>query len=180
MTLHHQAPQRVACFRRRRKHGDARRVTPCYPGHEGMTTACAASRRVRGLRYGAPVLLAVVLATVAGCSQVTWRVGLGPALKPAERENRLVLVYYWQAFNKDCQRMDRTVFRDKDVAAQIKTMIPVKLDATLERGWGDELGLRGVPSFLVISPSGEYLRRGAGLMDVDQFLAFLVVAKLST
>lgn len=130
-------------------------------------------------RTGVLSFLLVVLPLCSACDQVHWRVSLDQALKKGERENRLVLVYYWQAFDKDCRRMDAEVFGTEEVLDQIKEMIPVKLDATISRTRGEQLGLREVPSFLVIGPSGEFLRRSSGVMDVDQFLAFLVVARLS-
>ena len=124
-------------------------------------------------------VLLVTLAVCSGCNQVHWRAGLDQALKEGERENRLVLVYYWRAFDKDCQRMDAEVFRTEEVLDQVNEMIPVKLDATFSRTRGEQLGLREAPSFIVIAPNGEFLRRSSGVMDVDQFLAFLVVARLS-
>ena len=123
--------------------------------------------------------LAGVIAFCGGCSGVHWRLGLDAAVSKAAREDRLVLVYYWQPFNADCGRMDRTVFRSEEVLAQMQGMIPVKLDATFHGKRGEQLGLREVPSFLVVGPDGAILRRGRGVMDVDQFLAFLVMAGLS-
>ncbi len=108
-----------------------------------------------------------------------WRLGPVLPMKEAAREGRAVLVYYWQPFNNDCRQMDRTVFRSKEVLAQMRGIIPVRLDATFNRKQGERLGLRTVPSFLVLGPGGEVLRGRSGIMDVDQFLAFLTVAKLS-
>ncbi len=108
-----------------------------------------------------------------------WRMSLDHTMKAAARQSRLVLVSYWQPFNKDCSRMDRTVFRSDDVLEQMKNMLSVRMDATFQKKRGAELGFREAPSFMVISPYGEILRRGNGPMDIDQFLAFLVMAKLN-
>ncbi len=130
-------------------------------------------------RLHAGLILACAIALCGGCSRVYWRLGLDRAMDVAASEDRLVLVYYARAFNEDCERMDRTVFRSNEVLTQMKDMIPVRLDATFEKKRAAQLGLREVPSFLVIAPNGEALRRGSGPMDVDQFLAFLVMAKLN-
>jgi len=125
-------------------------------------------------------LVLVFAATLCGgCSRVPWRLGLDGPMRVAADEGRLALVYYWQPFNGDCQQMDRTVFRSDEVLAQMKGMMPIKLDASFHRKRAEQLGLLKVPSFLVLSPHGEPVRRRAGPMDVDQFLAFLVMAKLS-
>ncbi|MFH0983328.1 MAG: thioredoxin family protein [Planctomycetota bacterium] len=119
------------------------------------------------------------LAMGGGCSRVPWRLSLDGALKTAVQEDRLVLVYYWRPFNRDCDQMERTVFRSDEVLAQVREMIPVRLDATFARKRGEQLGLRQVPGFVVLAPNGEPLRRRSGPMDMDQFLAFLVMARLS-
>lgn len=130
-------------------------------------------------RLHAGLVLACAIPLCGGCSRVSWRLGLDRAMDVAAREDRLVLVYYAHAFNEDCERMDRTVFRSNDVLTQMRDMIPVRLDATFEKKRAAQLGLRDVPSFVVIAPNGEVLRQGSGPMDVDQFLAFLVMAKLN-
>ena len=130
-------------------------------------------------RQRAVSIFAGTIALCGGCSGVHWHFSLDCAMDQAAREDRLVLVYYWQPFNPDCGRMDRTVFRTDEVLAQIRGVIPVRLDATLHRKRGEQLGLREVPSFLVMTPQGELLRRRSGAMGVDRFLAFLAVAKLN-
>ena len=125
------------------------------------------------------LLLVILLPVCSGCGGINWRLGLEQQMKTAARDGRLVLVYHHEAFNDQCERMERTVFRSPEIVRQTKDMIPVRLDAKFNRKQAARVGLRRVPSFAVLSPSGEILRRGDGPMDVDQFLAFLVVARLS-
>ena len=124
------------------------------------------------------LILAGVVSFCGGCSRVRWRLGLDGALRQAAREHRLVLVYYWKPFNADCRLMNRTVLRADEILAQMEGMILVKLDATFHKKQGERLGLREVPSFVVIAPNGRVLRRRSGVMGVDAFLAFLVLARL--
>lgn len=125
------------------------------------------------------LILAGVVSFCGGCSRVHWRLGLDGALRQAAREHRLVLVYYWKPFNADCGLMNRTVFQSDRILPHMEGMILVKLDATFHKKRGERLGLREVPSFVVIAPNGRVLRRRSGVMGVDAFLAFLVVARLS-
>ncbi|MCP4589708.1 MAG: hypothetical protein GY842_03095 [bacterium] len=125
------------------------------------------------------VTLASLLATTAGCSRVVWQPALQDPARVAQREGKLVLVYHWQALNEDCARMDRTVFRTREVCEQLKGIVPIRLDATLQRRQAEELGLSVVPAFVVISPTGEIVRYGHGPMDADRFIAFVVMARLS-
>ena len=131
------------------------------------------------IRFMIVLILAGTVGLCAGCSRVTWRMELDRSLSEAAEDGRLVLVYYWKPFNSDCGRMDRTVFHSKEIAAQMKGIIPVRLDATFHSKLGEQLGMRRIPSFVVIGPKGEVIRRRSGPMDEDQFMAFLVMAKLT-
>ena len=120
-----------------------------------------------------------LLAGVTGCSRIPWRFGPELPLKESARTGRPLLVYFFKAFDSDCEQMDHTVFTAKEVQTQVREMIPVRLDAAWSRKQMEQLGVREVPAFVVVSPRGAVLRRNTGPMDIDKFLAFLVVAKLS-
>ncbi|MHC4093784.1 MAG: hypothetical protein ACYSVY_26515, partial [Planctomycetota bacterium] len=70
---------------------------------------------------------ALLLVGVGGCSDIIWRGDLGGAQRQAAKDGRLVLVYYGSAFNQDCARMDRTVFRSREVIDTMAGTIPVRL-----------------------------------------------------
>jgi hypothetical protein len=124
-------------------------------------------------------VIGLSLAASGGCGRVIWRPDLQRATQEAGRDGRMVLVYLWEAFNPACAELDRTLFRSEEVLVQMRDMIPVRLDAALQRKEARQLGLTAPPSFAVISPDGELLRRTGQPKDVDQFLAFLVLARLS-
>lgn len=91
----------------------------------------------------------------------------------------MVVVWYWLPMNADCDQMERTVFGSEEVRKEMEGVIPVRLHAHFSRRWAQQNGVTEVPTFLAIGPEGQVLRKRAGLMDADQFLAFLSVARLS-
>jgi hypothetical protein len=91
----------------------------------------------------------------------------------------MVVVWYWKPFNRECDLMDRTVFRSEDVLKQMEGVIPVRLHATFSKRWAQQHELTEVPSFVAFGPQGQVLRKRGGPMDADQFLAFLSLARLS-
>lgn len=125
-------------------------------------------------------LLATLAAPLcAGCAQVVWRGDLRGSLNRAAEDGRMVVVWYWRPMNRDCDQMARTVFRTEEVVKQMQGTIPVRLHADFSRKWAAEHGVSEVPTFLAYAPDGRILRRRDGVMDADQFLAFLAVARLS-
>ena len=121
----------------------------------------------------------LLLASSVACNTVRWRANLRGAFREAAEDGRMVVVWYWQPLNNDCRTMDRTVFRTEEVLKQMQTTVPVRLHADFSKKWAAENGIAQVPSFIAYTPEGKFLRRREGIMDADQFLAFLAVARLS-
>jgi hypothetical protein len=133
----------------------------------------------RILHSSHPFLPVALICCVSGCSGITWRTDVHAALDKAKQEGRMVVVWYWKPFNKECDQMSRTVFKSEDVIKDMQPTIPVRLHARFSRKWGEQHGVNEVPSFLAIGPDGQVLRKRVGVMDTHQFLAFLSLARLS-
>ena len=127
-------------------------------------------------RYSLPtVTLAMILAAHCGCSEVIWR---GDQRKAAG-DGRLVLVYYGTPLDSACARMDRTVFRTREVIDTLAGTIPVRLAPAFHRRWARDLGIRRVPSFVIYGPDGQVINIRQGPMDEAQFRAFVISGKLN-
>jgi len=136
----------------------------------------AHTRAGQGVRLG---LGCLVLASVSGCSDIAWQPSLSAAQQQAARDGRVVLVYYWSLFNRDCKDMDRTVFRNQDVIETLAGTLPVRLDPTFHRSWARRSGVRRIPAFAVYGPDGQLLNLREGPLNEGQFRAFVISAKLS-
>jgi len=145
-----------------------------------ILVAAASARRSAGLigRVAALSLAWIALGT-AGCNQILWRADLSGALRQARSDGRLVLVYYWSPFNRDCQKMDNGVFRSGDVIQTMAGTIPVRLWSDFCASWARQVGVSKVPSFVIYRSDGQIVRLREGTMDEGRFRGFVVSGKLS-
>ncbi len=138
--------------------------------------------RARILRSFAGVVTLTMPVLLSGCGgKIVWRPDLGGAMDLAAREDRIVIVAYWSTFNRDCMKMDQTVFRSDRVVEVMAGTVPVRLDAAFSQNqaWAREVGVGRIPSFVAYGPTGALLRRHEGYLEEAAFRAFVVAARLS-
>jgi protein disulfide-isomerase len=96
----------------------------------------------------------------------------------AKRENRPVLLYWGAEWCPFCHTMKSTVFPRPDFIAKSHLFLPVYLDGDDEgaQKWGEEFGIQGYPTLIVLdAEKHEIIRLGAG-RDVAQYAAILDLA----
>jgi protein disulfide-isomerase len=142
----------------------------------------------------APVWALGLLLLVAGCHKsqplhaqhaphephdIAWFDGsLEGAFIVAKRENRPVLLYWGAEWCPFCHTLKSTVFPRADFIAKSHLFLPVYLDGDDEgaQKWGEQFGIQGYPTLLVLDAEGhEIIRVGAG-RDVSQYAAILDLA----
>ena len=143
------------------------------------------------LRRAAATLLALVLAGGAGCSRRagpaapeggTTKVAfaalsLEKALDRARAENRLVMVDVYTDWCGWCKKLDSDTYADVRVAAALEELISIRVNA--ESG-GEKVAarysVRGFPTVLFLSGSGDVVRKIEGYVGADEMLR--IVASL--
>ncbi len=96
----------------------------------------------------------------------------------AKRENRPVLLYWGAEWCPFCHTLKSKVFSRPDFIAKTKLFLPVYLDGDDEgaQKWGEQFGIQGYPTLIVLDADGhELIRLGAG-RDVSQYAAALDLA----
>ena len=92
-------------------------------------------------------------------------------LKEASATNKKVLVDVYTDWCGWCKKLDRDVYSDTRVAAALKDVIPVKVNA--EKGGEDvarRYNVEGFPTILFVNASGEVVKRIDGYVDADDML----------
>lgn len=97
--------------------------------------------------------------------------GLAPwraALDHARNEGKPVFIDFWATWCKNCEAMDVSTFRDKEVRARLKEFIVVKCQAEdlgnpATHALLDRFGIRGLPTYLVLRMGREPERGMSGL-----------------
>jgi protein disulfide-isomerase len=96
----------------------------------------------------------------------------------AKRENRPVLLYWGAEWCPFCHTLKSKVFSRPDFIAKSHLFLPVYLDGDDDgaQKWGEQFGIQGYPTLIVLDPERrEILRLGAG-RDVAQYAALLDMA----
>jgi protein disulfide-isomerase len=110
---------------------------------------------------------------------IAWFDGsLGGAFIVAKRENRPVLLYWGAEWCPFCHTLKSKVFSRPDFIAKSHLFLPVYLDGDDEgaQKWGEQFGIQGYPTLIVLDPDRhEIMRLGAG-RDVAQYAALLDTA----
>jgi thiol-disulfide isomerase/thioredoxin len=110
---------------------------------------------------------------------IAWFDGsLEGAFTVAKRENRPILLYWGAEWCPFCHTLKSTVFPRPDFIAKSHLFLPVYLDGDDDAAqkWGEQFGIQGYPTLIVLDAEGhEIIRVGAG-RDVAQYAAILDLA----
>ena len=101
------------------------------------------------------------------------------ALARARAERKVVMLDVYTDWCGWCKKLDRETYGDVRVAAALKNVISIRVNA--EKG-GESVaakyGVRGFPTVLFLSASGDVVRKVEGYVDADEMLR--IVASLRT
>jgi thiol:disulfide interchange protein len=135
------------------------------------------------MRVRDKVAVLLVALTLAACgragssvggrstSAVPWEKDLAAALKRAGSENKVVMVDFYTDWCKWCDVMDQKTFSDAAVLAELRRVIPVKLDAEREgRDAARRYRVQGFPTILFLDAEGREVGRIPGFVPAEPFL----------
>jgi len=107
-----------------------------------------------------------------GSVRVEWETDFPDAIKRAQSEGKPVLVNFYADWCVWCKRLDSTTLRDAKVAALLSDrVIAVQLDVDGDgRELSNEYRVDGLPTVLILDPSGREIGRIPGYMAPTGFL----------
>lgn len=126
-------------------------------------------------RFGLPVvgLLAFVFGGMVGCAGVRWNFDYSQAQRQAQRQNRPMLLYFWDWLSIDRSRMDSEVWNDPRVIAETRRVIVVPL----EQGWFPDMvkkyQVESAPTLILLSPQGTEVARLKGVPTPEELVTWL-------
>jgi len=138
-------------------------------------TVIAAAATLVGTSCGSPESTPpVVSETVSNHRSVTveWEKDFPAAIERAQSEGKPVLVNFYADWCVWCKRLDSTTLRDAKVAALLSDrVIPVNLNVEGDgRELSNEYRVDGLPTVLILDPSGREIGRIPGYMPPTGFL----------
>jgi thioredoxin-like negative regulator of GroEL len=126
------------------------------------------------------VIVFASVALVVGASKlfapkelVPWQSDLRAARDLSAKTKKPVLAYFTAEWCGPCQEMRRSVFSDHAVADAASKFIPVRIDVDRQSQLAQQFQIEAMPTFVLISPSGQIIRSQMGAMDSRQFIRWL-------
>lgn len=105
---------------------------------------------------------------------VPWQHDLAAAQEQARDQDRLILLEFDSLNCGYCKHMDGEVFSRPEVVPLLENFIPVRLDMDRFPSEARRFGVRGVPSFYVLTPAGEVIDSREGAWSFQDFSRFLI------
>lgn len=100
------------------------------------------------------------------------------ALRRAKKENRLVMVDFYTDWCGWCKKLDKETYGDARVAEALRDVISIKVNA--EKGGeavAEQYRVRGFPTVIFVSASGEVVRKVEGYVGADEMLKIVTSLK---
>jgi thiol:disulfide interchange protein len=117
---------------------------------------------------------------VAAGVQPEW-LGFATGLQKAKAEGKPMFVDFYAEWCGPCRMMDRTTFRDEEVARRLDEIIPVRIDSedAVRRDGpsgselADRYGVTGYPTVMLLDSDGKEIARQNGYMSARALLRWL-------
>ncbi len=135
----------------------------------------------RTLRNISAVIIVHICSLTALAQQaVPWAANLDQARAEAARQNKIVLVHFWNKSCGPCLKLDRYVFNNPSVGRAVaEGCVPVKVNTLENSALATQFAIRTVPQDVFITPDGKEIWRGTSPQH-DQAYIQMVQRVVST
>lgn len=124
-------------------------------------------------RSFAGVALAAILVVcqTGSAAEIPWSTDIEGSLQRATANGQPVLMEFTADWCVFCKKMEKNTFTDPDVAEQIsRNFVAVKVDADKNKDLVKELGIKGLPAIIVVSPDLKVIERISGFQTPEALI----------
>lgn len=122
------------------------------------------------------LLLILGLATNARAEvPAGWSTNYAAALSQAAKEQEPALVFFTASWCGPCKLMARSTLSEASVEQVLSNFARVAIDIDEQREVAAEHGIEAVPTFVLLSPAGDEVRRVTGFQSPVDFVPWLTI-----
>lgn len=128
----------------------------------------------RGVAF-ALIALTIVLTRAEGQeNSIAWQSQPGEAVKIAQTENKLIVVFVTSDACTYCQKLKKETLSHKSVINKIVgRYVPLRINANVQRDFVKRLGIVSYPTILVTKPSGDIVQSVSGYVTSTKLSSLL-------
>ena len=116
----------------------------------------------------------VTCCSLAAAAPVTWRTNINDAMRDATRENKLILIHFWDHGCPPCLQLEKTVFQQAEFAQAIEQhYIPVKINVSDSPRLRKQYRIRRWPTDIILNTRQQQLYRDVSKQSPKEFVAIL-------
>ena len=104
---------------------------------------------------------------------VEWRKDLPAAISDAAKTHQSIFIDFTATWCGPCQKMKQTTFADANIKKAMDRYIPVQIDIDQQPKFAQQFQVESIPTFVILSETGEILNRRSGFTDSAQMLRWL-------
>ncbi|MEZ6032723.1 MAG: thioredoxin domain-containing protein [Planctomycetaceae bacterium] len=119
------------------------------------------------------VCLAAVVVMCPGseAAEIPWSTDIEQSLQHAAANNQLVLMEFTADWCVFCKKMEKNTFTNANVAQRIsRNFVAVRVDADQNKELVKDLGIKGLPAILVVSPDLKVVERISGFQTAEALI----------
>jgi thioredoxin-like negative regulator of GroEL len=104
---------------------------------------------------------------------IPWRTDYAAATAESARVHKPIFIEFSATWCGPCQQMAHTTWADKDVAAALEAMIPVKVDVDQHPDLARQFGVNPIPAYALLDANENIVKFGEGYREPQEFLDWL-------
>jgi protein disulfide-isomerase len=116
------------------------------------------------------VAVSVVMKATRPDEIIPWRSNYAVALEEARANGKRAMVYFTASWCGPCQDLKHTTWADKGVEAALRDYVPVKVDIDEHPDLRQKHSVDGVPTFIVLDPTGATVHTWSGASPPGEFI----------